>query len=229
MRRWLLQDGALAHFSRPVRDVLNSVYHDKWIGRLGPVTWYPRSRYHNPSDFYLWRTLKIIVYSAPNQIEERLCWRIFWRLSNNSQPLRVMWKGVAIYDKMCPRLHLFRWKGLGVYVINSRLLNWEQVLRMCYASLRQACCSCGGSALLRVIPLTTGLRNHTQTHHTQRTHLVEWPARNRDLYLTKHSTLKTQTSMPQAVFEPTITVSEFQQTYHLDRVATGSGNKILHN
>jgi hypothetical protein len=38
-----MHDGAPAHFSRAVRDVLNNTYHDPWIGRGGPTAWPPRS------------------------------------------------------------------------------------------------------------------------------------------------------------------------------------------
>jgi hypothetical protein len=41
-----------------------------------------------------------------------------------------------------------------------------------------------------------------------RTHMGEWSARRRGLYLTTHYTHKRQTSMPPAEFEPTITPSE---------------------
>jgi hypothetical protein len=39
----MMHDGAPAHFSRAVRDVLNSSYHDRWTGRGGPTAWPPRS------------------------------------------------------------------------------------------------------------------------------------------------------------------------------------------
>ena len=41
-----------------------------------------------------------------------------------------------------------------------------------------------------------------------KTPLDEGPAHRRDLYLTTHKTHKTQTSMPQVGFEPTIAASE---------------------
>ena len=51
--------------------------------------------------------------------------------------------------------------------------------------------------------------DHTQRHITVgRTPLDEWSARRRDLYLTTHNTQPRQTSMPPAVFEPTIPESE---------------------
>jgi hypothetical protein len=42
-RMWYMHDGAPAHFSRAVRDVLNNTYHDRWIRRGGPTARPPRS------------------------------------------------------------------------------------------------------------------------------------------------------------------------------------------
>jgi len=57
-----------------------------------------------------------------------------------------------------------------------------------------------------------------------RTPLCERPARRRNRYLTIHNTLKRQTSMPPAEFEPAIPASERPQTHDLDRAATGISN-----
>jgi hypothetical protein len=38
---WYMHDGAPAHFSHAVGDVLNITYHDWWIGRGGPTAWPP--------------------------------------------------------------------------------------------------------------------------------------------------------------------------------------------
>jgi len=66
--------------------------------------------------------------------------------------------------------------------------------------------------------------NHTQRPTTVgRTPLDERSAARRDLYIKTHNTDNRQTSMPQAVFEPTISAGERQQNYALDRAATGSG------
>ena len=73
-----MQDGTPVHYSQPVRDVLSSTYRDKSIVTARPNTRYPHSRDHNLSDFYLWRNLKMLVYSAPVQNEERLCRRILY-------------------------------------------------------------------------------------------------------------------------------------------------------
>jgi hypothetical protein len=50
-----------------------------------------------------------------------------------------------------------------------------------------------------------------------------WSVRRRDLYLTTHNTHNTQTSMPPAGFESTISAGEWPQTYALDRAAIGTG------
>jgi hypothetical protein len=42
---------------------LDSHYPGRWIGRIGPVVWPPRSPDLTPADFYLWGHLKSIVYA----------------------------------------------------------------------------------------------------------------------------------------------------------------------
>jgi hypothetical protein len=77
--------------------------------------------------------------------------------------------------------------------------------------------------------LFSRFHDHTHLRHTTlgRTPLDKCPARRRDLYLTTHNTHKRQTSMPPVQFEPTIPVSERQQTHALDRTATGIGYILL--
>ena len=70
--------------------------------------------------------------------------------------------------------------------------------------------------------------DHTQRRSTVgRTPLDKWSAHNRDLYLTTHNTHNRQTSMPQVVFEPTISAGERPQTYALDRPVTGTGERLI--
>ena len=74
----------------------------------------------------------------------------------------------------------------------------------------------------------TSYLDHTQWRTTVgKIPLDEWSARRRHLYLTTQNTHNRQTSMPPVGFEPTISVGEQPQTYALDRVATGTGNRIL--
>jgi hypothetical protein len=68
---WYQQDGCPAHFSLPVRLVLNTLYPGRWIGRSGPRSWPARSPDLTPMDFYLWGRLKEIVYfERPTTVEE---------------------------------------------------------------------------------------------------------------------------------------------------------------
>ena len=50
---WFKHDGAPAHFSHIVWEAPTGIYHDRWIGRGGPVPWPARSPDLNPLDFYL--------------------------------------------------------------------------------------------------------------------------------------------------------------------------------
>ena len=61
---------------------------------------------------------------------------------------------------------------------------------------------------------------HTKLH---RTPLGELSSHLRNLYLTTNNTHKRQTSVPPALFEPTVPASEQPQTHAQDHVATGIG------
>jgi hypothetical protein len=70
-RMWYLHDSAPAHFSRVVRDVLNTIYYDRSTGRGGPIAWPQRSTHSIPVG-----THKFPVYAAPIYNEEALHHRI---------------------------------------------------------------------------------------------------------------------------------------------------------
>lgn len=55
-------DGAPPHYTRAVREYLDSRYGQMWIGRGGPVSWPARSPDLTPLDFYLWGEVKRRVY-----------------------------------------------------------------------------------------------------------------------------------------------------------------------
>jgi hypothetical protein len=63
-------------FSRAVRDVLSNTYHDRCIGRGGPIARPPRSPDLNPLDFYVWGHQQTLVHAAPVGNEEALHYRI---------------------------------------------------------------------------------------------------------------------------------------------------------
>lgn len=75
-RIFFMHDGAPPHFSLLVRAYLNETYHNKWIGRGGPIAWPARSPDLNPLDYYLWGHLKQYVYSVPIPDEQTLLHRI---------------------------------------------------------------------------------------------------------------------------------------------------------
>lgn len=62
---WYQNDGCPAHYARPVREYLNQEYPGRWIGRLGPILWPPRSPDLNPLDFFYWGCIKDRIYSKP--------------------------------------------------------------------------------------------------------------------------------------------------------------------
>lgn len=70
-RVWFQQDGAPAHFGLVVRQYLNNIFPNRWIGRRGFIEWPPRSPDLTPLDFYLWGHLKTNVYrNRPNNLED---------------------------------------------------------------------------------------------------------------------------------------------------------------
>ena len=75
-RMWFLHDGAPPHFARQVRQHLDEVFPERWIGRGGPVGWPPRSPDLNPLDFYFWGHIKTMVYVTEVNSEQELRNRI---------------------------------------------------------------------------------------------------------------------------------------------------------
>lgn len=76
-RMWLQNDGCPAHYARAVREHLDIAYPNRWIGRLGPILWPPRSPDLNPLDFFYWGCLKDKVYAKPITSEAELRQRVF--------------------------------------------------------------------------------------------------------------------------------------------------------
>lgn len=75
-RMWLQNDGCPAHYAVQVRHYLNEAYPDRWIGRMGPILWPPRSPDLNPLDFFYWGCLKEQVYKKPIRTIEELRLRV---------------------------------------------------------------------------------------------------------------------------------------------------------
>lgn len=65
------QDGAAAHYGRDVRDYLDHVFHNRWIGRRGAIEWPARSPDLTPLDYFYWGYLKDRVYKTkPRDLDE---------------------------------------------------------------------------------------------------------------------------------------------------------------
>ena len=73
---WFMHDGAPPHWSTAVRNWLNDIFDQQWIGRGGPMSWPARSPDLTPCDFYLWGDLKRRVYSCKvtsiTQLKQRI-------------------------------------------------------------------------------------------------------------------------------------------------------------
>lgn len=75
-RMWFQHDGAPPHVTRPVRQWLRENFGDRWIGRLGPQAWPPRSPDLTPLDFFLWGYVKERVYNRACDSAEEMKRRI---------------------------------------------------------------------------------------------------------------------------------------------------------
>lgn len=85
---WYQLDGAPAHCTVEVDRELNQMFQDRWIRRLGPWAWPPRSPDLTPLDFYLWGKIKQNVYATPVQTREELQARVILAF-NTLDPLEI--------------------------------------------------------------------------------------------------------------------------------------------
>ena len=63
-RLWYQHDGAPAHFALDVREYLNNVFPNRWIGKGGTVQWPPHSADLTPMNFFIWGEMKCLVYET---------------------------------------------------------------------------------------------------------------------------------------------------------------------
>lgn len=70
-RVWFQQDGAPPHYGRYVREYLDIVFPNRWIGRRGAIEWPARSPDLSPLDYFVWGHIKAVVYkNKPESIED---------------------------------------------------------------------------------------------------------------------------------------------------------------
>jgi len=70
-------DGVPPHYTNRVRELLNELFPNRWLGRSGPVTWPPKSPDLTPLDYYLWGHMKTLVYETKVDSRAPLRRRIF--------------------------------------------------------------------------------------------------------------------------------------------------------
>jgi hypothetical protein len=100
-----MHDGAPAHFSRAVRDVLNNTYRGRWIGRGGPTAWPPRSSELNPLEGILSTYYKCTLSAVTHKLNvsgKMLMWTFFLvsvcgtRAQSLSAPFSYILYGVEV-------------------------------------------------------------------------------------------------------------------------------------
>ena len=68
--------GPSAHYSKKVKDWLDTIFEDWWMGRGGSIPWPARSPDLTPLDFWIWGYLKNRVYgqqiSTLQQLEDAI-------------------------------------------------------------------------------------------------------------------------------------------------------------
>lgn len=68
---WYQQDGAPANFRQIVRNYLNQVFQNHWIGQRGTIEWPARLPDLTPLDFFLWGYIKDKVYATkPRDLDD---------------------------------------------------------------------------------------------------------------------------------------------------------------
>ena len=60
---WFMQDGAPSHTSHKSRRLIEQHFGARAVGKFLPVSWTPYSPDLTPADFWLWPTLKMIIFS----------------------------------------------------------------------------------------------------------------------------------------------------------------------
>lgn len=97
-------DGAPCHSARIVKDLLDSVFPNRWIGRGGPIQWPPRSPDLNPIDFFIWGYYKDLVYNNPyNSIDDlkRSLMSIRDRIRENEEAFRRLKRNFVKRCRLC--------------------------------------------------------------------------------------------------------------------------------
>jgi hypothetical protein len=108
-------DGAPPHFLLAVRQHLNNVYGNRWIGRAGPISWPSRSPDFNPVDYHIWGRLKQLVYAVNINNRQQLIDRIIHccnTIRNDPQSIRNSIRQLTIRQQKCVQAAGFHFENL---------------------------------------------------------------------------------------------------------------------
>lgn len=92
-------DGCPAHWKLIVREYLNNVFPNSWIGRDGPIQWPPRSPDITPLDFYVWGRAKELVYATEVPTRDELRQRIEVAFETIKEEVRMRTTTVEIRER----------------------------------------------------------------------------------------------------------------------------------
>ena len=66
-RSYFMQDGATPHTAKTTRTLLGQIFANRVVGKHFPISWPPYSPDLTPADFWLWPTLKRMIFNKRNQ------------------------------------------------------------------------------------------------------------------------------------------------------------------
>jgi len=64
---YFMQDGATAHTARSTRALLEQYFGDRVVGKHFSISWPPYSPDMTPADFWLWPTIKRMIYNGKSE------------------------------------------------------------------------------------------------------------------------------------------------------------------
>ena len=93
-----MQDGAPTHFSRLVRDYLNTEFPNHWIGGGSQTPWPARSPDFNHLGFCIWGYMKSLVYGETINTREQL-WQRIQNAAESFQNEHLLFKIMRSFNK----------------------------------------------------------------------------------------------------------------------------------
>lgn len=106
VQTWYQHDGAPPHIAIQVRNRLNQIFPNQWIGRFSRDAWPPRSPDLTPLDFFFWGWVKQLVFKTESRTREELVERIVNAFNKIKRRIRQNPALMArVHDNNRRRLH----------------------------------------------------------------------------------------------------------------------------